>query len=564
MQRPRPTHSRILFNISAINPGSCQINVASHDQSPIPIPVDVAGPLTVSPATFGMSVGGSVNGFPASQTITHSKTNDPFALSYYNYSGCAGMLGAPATGTGSAGGAQNSTATVNETFVPSAYPAGTAPQTCTFTMNDQYGEYDSVGITIYSALAAGSPNGTQTGQTTATLNSSAPSGGYGSGYAVTYYYAGGAFACGPVVYACNLSGLNPGTTYTLYATYVDGVSDQVNSAGNFTFTTASAPPFVAGTPSFVTATQTSITVTSTAPSGGTGTGYSVSYVTNTGQTCGPAVYSCTINGLVANTSYTITATYGDNGGHSATATTAGLTSAPPSTPLVAGVGSTVNASTSAVSLTSTPPSGGTGTGYYVTYTVFVGFLNTPTCTGTYNCIVSSSYTAGQTYNIIPTYYDSAGASVNGATFTAVIPAAATPPPLTNADLTLECTSLYATYTSTNFIGGSGPFGPFSHKNNSYPNPYGVAYFLGVGGTTTNELIGAGTGFFSAHRDDYYFAQAQHFFVAQGSLGGPRQNASFLYAESTHLLLVAPWSGTNNAPNSGGTSCVVKDDVVGWQ
>jgi hypothetical protein len=141
------------------------------------------------------------------------------------------------------------------------------------------------------------------------------------------------------------------------------VADQYGEAGTIGINVA-WPPLVAGSPSVTSATLISLSVNSTPPNGGSGAGYNVTYVTNTGQTCGPVSYACTINGLNSSTPYTITATYHDSAGHTATASTTGTTLAPRPV-LNPGTPSYSNLTPTTVTLNSTPPTGGSGSGYDV-------------------------------------------------------------------------------------------------------------------------------------------------------------------------------------------------------
>lgn len=141
-----------------------------------------------------------------------------------------------------------------------------------------------------------------------------------------------------------------------------------------------------------------------------------------------------------------------------------------------------------------------------------------------------------------------------------------PKPLTIRELQLECDTLFNSYRTS--IGGSFPpnnYGIFGRQSNGVGNPYGAVYVLGTGsGGLSTEVLVDGLGVFSAHRDDYFAFQTQHLVYAHQSVNGARDTLAFLYQESTDLLLVAPWSPTNDSPNSAGTSCVVKDTVSGWR
>ena len=139
-----------------------------------------------------------------------------------------------------------------------------------------------------------------------------------------------------------------------------------------------------------------------------------------------------------------------------------------------------------------------------------------------------------------------------------------PRPITIQALQTECTTLFDNYRAT--VGGTFPTGVgglFGRQSNGVGNPYGASYILGPGGALSSEVVADGYGVFSAHRDDYFAVESQHLVYARQSVNGPQQTAAFLYSESADLLLVAPWSPTNNAPNSAGVNCIVKDSVPGW-
>ena len=397
-----------VFKVSGSSVGNGSASISSYDQTNIPINIAVAGPVTANPSTFTISSGGSVNGSPQSLNVTHSKTFDPFALTMTAVTAAGSCPFTAATPiTGAASGNPANPATVLQGFSALNIPAGTAPQVCTYTMVDQYGETDITNITTYSALKSGTPSGISNSTTSIDMTSNAPSGGTATGYSVTYYFQGGAVACGPATYNCTINGLAGNTSYNFYATYKDSVGDLVSSA-IYTVKTKGLL-LIPGVPRSANNSPTVVPLDSTAPTGGTGTGYTVTYTNVTLGTSGPVSFAFSFNNGIPATTYNFTVTYRDSGGNSVTIPFTAITLGA-STPLSAGNPVVTGTSATQITLNSTPPANGSGTGYNVTYTTSAGSCG-PVA---YACTISG-LAPGTNYTITATYHDSAGNTAIGTT-----------------------------------------------------------------------------------------------------------------------------------------------------
>jgi prepilin-type N-terminal cleavage/methylation domain-containing protein len=136
------------------------------------------------------------------------------------------------------------------TYVEQVQVLYTTVGTCTVRATDAYGQTTNAGVAItWPALNPGAGNVAGSSAASMLLDSSAPSGGSGNGYAVSYLDSNGDVLCSKVAYACTVTAYNgapivAGTSYTFTPAYVDGAGDSATG----TAFSGSTPGTPVGTP----------------------------------------------------------------------------------------------------------------------------------------------------------------------------------------------------------------------------------------------------------------------------------------------------------------------------
>jgi hypothetical protein len=314
------TAGNSIMRVAFANSGSSR--VVDLVQSGTPLSVSVLSHVNQTPAVGRITGPKTVaTALRAASSLTYSETNygqySPYLGAYggWSVSACVGTAVVMASVTGYVGD-QSSVSVV-----------GFTPGSCTFdvvTTNSTYPVTATVTAANPNGLVAGVPTVTGQTLTSLTIGSTPPTKGSGSGYSVTYVI-GATHTCGPATYVCTIGGLANGTKYPVTAIYHDSAGDTATASTSGMTLTNDPKKLLPGIPSVSGVTQTSLAVNSTPPSGGSGSGYYVSYLISSAVGCGPAVYACTIPGLTAATTYAITAVYRDSAGDMATASTSGTT-----------------------------------------------------------------------------------------------------------------------------------------------------------------------------------------------------------------------------------------------
>ena len=221
--------------------------------------------------------------------------------------------------------------------------------------------------------------------------------GNGTSYTVTYTPQGGTATTvtpAPTGSPVTLTGLTPGTQYTVRITTTCGAGQSTTSSVTFT-TLAPCNPVTALAAGSIT--TNSATLTFTAPTGGTT--YTVTYTPQggTATTVTPAPTGSPVNltGLAPGTTYTVSVVTSCGGGQTSTAATTTFTTLAPCAPVTALAAT--NVTTTTASLTFTPAS--TGTTYTVTYTPQGGSATTVTPAPTGSPVALSGLTPNTQYTV---------------------------------------------------------------------------------------------------------------------------------------------------------------------
>ena len=337
---------------------------------------------TLTPCTAVTSLSTSnVTTTSASLTFAGASSGTSYTVTYTAAGGTAQTqtaTGSPVTLAGLTPGTQYAVSVVTNCGAGQTSPAAST----TFTTLTP-----CVAVT---SLVAGSLT-----TTSATLTFTAPAAG-ATGYVVTYTAAGGtaqtqAATGSPTI----LTGLTPGTQYTVSIVTSCG-GGQTSAAATTTFTTLTPCTAVTGlTAGGLTATGATLTFTPTAGI----TSYAITYTPagGTAQTQTATGSPVTLTGLQAGKQYTVSVVTNCGAGQtSAAATTTFTTPAPAPTNATA---SSLTATSASISFT--PAAGATS--YTVTYTATGGTAQTQTATGSPVALTGLASSTAYTVTIVANY-----------------------------------------------------------------------------------------------------------------------------------------------------------------
>lgn len=188
------------------------------------------------------------------------------------------------------------------------------------------------------------------------------------------------------------------------------VTDTNNDAPQLVTINGTWPALSPGSPNAIANGPTSIALNSSPPSGGSGSGYYVTYTiiggpSNPGLCSGS--YACTSTPLLSGSTYTYSTMYYDGAGNSVAGPSVSATTPWPG--FNPGAPGCNGDSATTITCDSSPPSGGTGTGFYVVYYITGGpDHGGATCGAAVYACQYTGLTASSTYGITAEYYDSAG------------------------------------------------------------------------------------------------------------------------------------------------------------
>ncbi|MBO0359476.1 fibronectin type III domain-containing protein [Hymenobacter sp. BT186] len=272
----------------------------------------------------------------------------------------------------------------------------------------------------------------------------------GTSYTVTYTPQGGTATTvtpAPTASPVTLSGLTPGTTYTV-SVVSNCAPGETSAPATTTFTTTACLPPVNLAASNITTTSASISF-----GVGNGTSYTVTYTAQGGTaqtvTPNPTASPVVLTGLTPATTYTVSIVSSCAPGQTSPAATVSFTTLalPPCNP-VTNLTATAITTTSA-SLTFTPASAGTS--YTVTYTPQGGTATTVTPAPTSSPVALAGLTPATLYTVSIVSNCGAGQTSAAATTTFTTLALPVCPPVTN----VAVSSITATSASVSFTPGAG-------------------------------------------------------------------------------------------------------------
>ncbi|GAB3835944.1 fibronectin type III domain-containing protein [Hymenobacter jeollabukensis] len=353
---------------------------------------------------------------------------------------------------------QGGTATT-VTPAPTASPValtGLLPGT-TYTVsvvsNCQPGETSTAATTTFNTTSCIAPTGLSVSAITTTAATVSFGVGNGSTYTVTYTPQGGSpttVTPNPTGGPVNLTGLTPGTLYTV--SIVSNCGAGQSAAATTTFTTLTPCNPVTGlTAGSITTTSASLTFV------GAGASYTVTYTPQGGSattvTPAPTASPVALSGLTPNTQYTVSVTSNCANGLSSTAATTTFTTLAPCNAVTSLTAT--NVTTTSASLTFTPASAGTS--YTVTYTPAGGSATTVTPAPTASPVNLTGLTPNTAYSVSVISNCGGGQTSTAATTTfttAALPTCAAVTGLTATGISTTTASLIfggtagATYTVT--------------------------------------------------------------------------------------------------------------------
>ncbi|KAA9338229.1 T9SS type A sorting domain-containing protein [Hymenobacter busanensis] len=349
-------------------------------------------------------------------------------------------------------GGSATTVTPNPTASPVALTSLLPGTTYTVSVvsNCLPGETSTAATTTFTTTTCIAPTTLTVSAITTTSATVSFGAGNGTSYTVTYTPAGGSATTvtpNPTGSPVALTGLTPGTTYTVRI--VSNCGGGQSPAATATFTTLTPCNPVTGLAA-TNVTTNSATLTFAPPTGGAT--YTVTYTSQAGQavTIVPAPTSSPVQltGLAPSTTYTVSVTSQCSNGLNSTASTITFTTLAPCnavTNLAAG-----SITTTSASLSFTPAS--TGTSYTVTYTPAGGSATTVTPNPTASPVALTGLLPGTTYTVSVVSNCGAGQTSTAATttFTTLAPCN----PVTNLTAG-SITSTSASLTFTPASAGTG-------------------------------------------------------------------------------------------------------------
>ncbi|MCC3160623.1 fibronectin type III domain-containing protein [Hymenobacter sp. 15J16-1T3B] len=292
-------------------------------------------------------------------------------------------------------GGSATTVTPTPTGSPVAL-TGLAPGT-TYTVsvvsNCQPGETSAAATTTFTTTSCVAPTGlsvTGITTTTATVNFGV---GNGSSYTVTYTPQGGSATTvtpNPTASPVALSGLTPGTQYTVRI--VSNCGSGQSAAATTTFTTLTPCNPVTGLAAgSITTTSASLSFT------GSGASYTVTYTPQGGSattvTPAPTASPVSLTGLTPNTQYTVSVVSNCGNGLSSTPTTTTFTTLAPCNAVTGLAAGSITTTSASLSFT------GTGSSYTVTYTPQGGAATTVTPAPTASPVALAGLTPNTQYTV---------------------------------------------------------------------------------------------------------------------------------------------------------------------
>lgn len=283
----------------------------------------------------------------------------------------------------------------------------------------------------YTSVAPGTP-GQPTGVAgsgQATITVSPPnSGDTPTSYTVTSAPGGRTCIVNSSSGSCTVLGLTNGTAYTFTSTASNPAGTSQASQASSAITPSSNLPGTPGAPIAAVTGPNTVEITVTpAFQGAAATGFTVTDVNNSSNTCSVngASGSCSVSNLTANQSYTFTSQASNSNGTSGNSPTVTVVLAAPSTPGMP----TVTAGNTTATVTVMPAnSGGTPTTYTVTASPGVSACTVYGPSG--SCIVSG-LSNGTAYTFTSVATNLVGSSSSSPTSASVTPTAQTPGAPTN-------------------------------------------------------------------------------------------------------------------------------------